>query len=59
MQASSPSPPRQSKAVALLALALVALVALWVIGGYLLYTRAPADFGEAPRDATPSPSASR
>ncbi|MBX6751540.1 MAG: hypothetical protein IRY85_18085 [Micromonosporaceae bacterium] len=59
MQPSSPSQPRQSTAVVLLALALAAMVALWVVGGYLLYTRAPADFGVPPQDTTPSPSAPR
>jgi len=44
---------RQSAAVAVLALVLAALVALWVVGGYLLYTYAPPGFGEPP--ATPSP----
>jgi hypothetical protein len=58
MQPTSPSRPRQSKAVGLLALALAGLTALWVVGGYLLYTRAPADFGVSPQ-VSPSPSASR
>jgi hypothetical protein len=39
-----------------LALALAAMVALWVVGGYLLYTYAPANFGEPPQ-GTSSPSA--
>jgi hypothetical protein len=38
-----------------LALALAAMVALWVVGGYLLYTYAPADFGEPPAQSV-SPS---
>lgn len=50
-----PSRPSQSRAVALLVLALAALLTLWGVGGYLLYTWAPADFGEpAPGTATPS-----
>jgi hypothetical protein len=59
-ESPSPAParPTQTRAVVLLALALTALLALWGIGGYLLYTRAPADFGEPPQ-GTPSPSARR
>lgn len=41
----------------MLALALAALVLLWVVGGYLLYTYAPDGFGEPPV-STPSPAAS-
>lgn len=58
MEPTSASRPRQSRAVVLLSLALAAMVALWVVGGYLLYTRTPADFG-VPPGTSPSPSASR
>lgn len=51
-QSPSPSRPTQTRAVVLLALALAAMAALWGIGGYLLYTRAPADFGEPPASTT-------
>jgi hypothetical protein len=59
-----PPPPRarpvrrpQSTAVAVLALALAAMLTLWVVGGYLLYTNAPDNFGEPPQTtASPSPS---
>jgi hypothetical protein len=50
-------PRPQSAAVAVLALVLAALVTLWVVGGYLLYRYAPADFGQPPQ-APASPSAS-
>jgi hypothetical protein len=55
----SPRPVRrpQSTAVAVLALALAAMLTLWIVGGYLLYTNAPANFGEPPQTtASPSPS---
>lgn len=57
---STPSVPRrrpQSAAVVVLSLAFTALLALWVVGGYLLYTKAPADFGRPPQ-VTVSPSSS-
>lgn len=62
-QPPAPAPPPinrsrpQSGAVAVLVLALLAMVVLWVVGGYLLYTYAPADFGEPPQGSV-SPSAS-
>lgn len=57
-----PAPPRpvdrrQSRAVLLLSAALAALATLWLVGGYLLLTRAP-DLGPLP-GATPTPSATR
>lgn len=58
VEPAAPTRPSQTKAVVLLTLALAALLALWGIGGYLLYTRAPANFGEPPA-ATASPSAAR
>ena len=45
----------QSGAVLVLALVLAGLVALWVVGGFLLFTQAPADFGQPPGStATPT-----
>ena len=45
----------QSRAVVVLSLALAGLLALWIVGGYVLVRYAPADFGELPK-ASASPS---
>jgi hypothetical protein len=47
----------QTRAVLVLAVALTALVTLWVVGGYVLLNYAPSDFG-VPPTATPTPTAS-
>jgi hypothetical protein len=56
-----PPPPRppapQSRAVVVLSVALAAMVALWLIGGYLLYTYG-GGLGDLP-GSSPSPSAPR
>ena len=58
---SSTAPVRrrrpQSAAVVVLSLAFAALLVLWVVGGYVLYTEAPADFGRPPQ-VTVAPSSS-
>ena len=50
-----PAPGRrpQSRAVALLGMALAALLLLWGIGAYILLAHTP-DFGEPPTSPTPS-----
>jgi hypothetical protein len=45
----------QSRAVLVLAVALTALVTLWLVGGFVLLNYAPSDFG-VPPTATPTPS---
>jgi hypothetical protein len=44
----------QARAVFVLAVALTALVTLWVVGGYVLLNYAPSNFG-VPPTATPTP----
>jgi hypothetical protein len=46
----------QTRAVLVLAVALTALVTLWVVGGFVLVKYAPPNFG-VPANSTPSPSA--
>jgi hypothetical protein len=48
----------QTLAVLVLSLVLAGLLTLWLVGGFLLFTRAPANFG-VPPNATASPSVSR